>query len=234
VDGHLDRLGNLEADYLQADSDARKRLYFTRRDRFNALKAKRSESVELAALFIFLNKTCFNGLYRVNSRGEFNVAHGEYKNPRICDEDNLRAVSEKLRCVTVVCRDYREARDFLDAKTFAYFDPPYRPLSATANFTAYAPGGFDDHAQAELARLIDEMTDRGTRIVASNSDPGNVDARDDFFDRLYAKHTIVRVSAQRMINCDASRRGKVNELLICNTRNKENKNGSAQGGTAHV
>lgn len=210
----IDALGTLEREYLPADEDKRKTLYYAARSRFNKLKAENSGDVELAALFIFINRTCFNGLYRVNRKGEYNVPQGSYKNPAICDEGNLRVVSKKLKGVQIVCGNYKLSRDFIDEHTFAYFDPPYRPLSATASFTAYAEGGFGDKEQTELAAFIDEMSERGAWCVASNSDPKNADENDDFFDVLYAKHSILRLEATRAINSVASRRGYVRELLI--------------------
>jgi len=209
-------LKNLEAQYTPANYDVRKEIYYKNRERFNVLKTTGNKSVELAALFIFLNKTCFNGLYRVNSNGAFNVPQGSYKNPTICDEANLFAVSEKLQRVTIICADYRESRSFIDEHTLAYFDPPYRPLTATASFTSYAEGGFGDREQAELARFIDEMSKRGAYIVASNSDPRNADENDDFFDQLYSQHMIMRINANRAINSVGISRGKISELLIYN------------------
>jgi DNA adenine methylase len=206
----------LESEYLSTNDNLRKEIYYNSRERFNALKAADCESVELSAMFIFLNRTCFNGLYRVNSHGAFNVPQGSYKNPTICDASNLQAVSKALQGVTILCADYKDSRNFIDENTFAYFDPPYRPLTTTASFTSYAEGGFGDKEQAELARFIDEMSGRGAHIVASNSDPKNADEADDFFDRLYARHNILRISASRAINSVGASRGKISELLICN------------------
>jgi DNA adenine methylase len=209
-------LKSLESEYIPVGESLRKKIYYNNRERFNALKAACSESIELAALFIFLNRTCFNGLYRVNSHGAFNVPQGSYKNPTICDEANLQAMSKILQDVTIVCADYKESRIFIDNNTFAYFDPPYRPLTTTASFTSYAEGGFGDKEQAELAQFIDEMSECGAHIVASNSDPKNTDEEDDFFDRLYARHNIMRIGASRAINSVGSSRGKISELLIAN------------------
>ncbi|MBS3887066.1 MAG: Dam family site-specific DNA-(adenine-N6)-methyltransferase [Dethiobacter sp.] len=215
---HIDELilalHTLQDEYFALDICKRNSYYYDKRERFNLLKKIKSESVELAALFIFLNRTCFNGLYRVNSKGEFNVPMGSYKNPTICEEANVRAVSEKLQMVNIVCGDYKKSRQFIDSRTFAYFDPPYRPLSSTSSFTSYAQGGFDDKQQAELAQFIDEVSEKGAAVVASNSDPKNTDENDDFFDRLYAKHNIHRISAMRMINSVGEGRGKISELLI--------------------
>lgn len=214
IDEVICSLQTIERSYLDSNDIVRKEIYYSARDRFNVLKTAKSETVELASLFIFLNRTCFNGLYRVNSHGAFNVPQGSYKNPTICDERNLQAVSEKIQGVTIVCGDYRKSRDFIDSNTFAYFDPPYRPLSPTANFTSYTENSFEDKEQIELAAFIDEMSERNAWVVASNSDPQNVDSTDDFFDRLYCRHTIARISASRAINSKGASRGKISELLI--------------------
>ena len=209
-------LSEYEKEYLPADADTRKGIYYEKREMFNVLKKCNDKPLELTALFIFLNRTCFNGLYRVNSKGGFNVPQGSYKNPCIFDEYNLRIVSQKLQGITIICGDYKLAADFIDDKTFAYFDPPYRPLSPTANFTAYAQDGFCDTAQMGLASFIDDMSEKGAHIVASNSDPKNVNEQDDFFDVLYAAHKISRIQASRAINSNGAKRGKVRELLIAN------------------
>jgi DNA adenine methylase len=207
-------LYKLENEYNPSNSYARKKMYYRCRDRFNSLKSERCNSIELAALFIFLNKTCFNGLYRVNSKGGFNVPQGKYANPTICDEENLRAVSTILQGVNIICADYSLSQTFIDEKTFAYFDPPYRPLTATASFTAYSDDGFGDKEQIELAKFIDKMSERGANIIASNSDPTNADEADDFMDRIYSRHNVVRITANRAINSKGSGRGRVRELLI--------------------
>ena len=216
VDGLLSTLGQFEGDYLALDNSGRKEAYLAKRARFNELKNKKENGIELAALMIFLNKTCFNGLYRVNRKGEYNVPMGAYKNPLICNEHNLRAVSKKLQNVNIVCGDYRESKDFIDDKTFVYFDPPYRPLTPTANFTSYTEGMFDDENQLELAKFVQELDNKGAKIVASNSDPKNINQDDNFFDDAYARQNIKRVSATRMINRNSDKRGKISELLISN------------------
>ncbi|MCL2202656.1 MAG: DNA adenine methylase [Defluviitaleaceae bacterium] len=212
----IEALREIEIGYHTADDENRKELYYANRDKFNSLKFMLDTSVELVALFIFLNRTCFNGLYRVNSKGGYNVPQGSYRMPSICDENNIRAVSSKLQEVTIVHGDYRRAADFIDNETFAYFDPPYRPLSTTANFTSYAQNGFDDNSQAELAAFINELTVRGAYILVSNSDPTNTDEADNFFDILYASYRITRIQASRAINSIGNGRGKVRELLIAN------------------
>ena len=203
VDELVQVLKEYANEYLPADADKRKVIYYKNRDEFNKLKLTGNKALKLAALFIFLNRTCFNGLYRVNAKGNFNVPQGSYKNPCICDEANLRAVSEKLNGVKIVCGDYKLASNFIDNKTFAYFDPPYRPLTTTANFTSYAQDGFDDVAQSELAEFIDSISEKGAYVVASNSDPKNVDKFDDFFDRLYSRHSILRIEASRVMSIAA-------------------------------
>ena len=218
IDGLLEILYAMQNDFLPLGTDARKVYYMQKRGQFNDLKVDNNKglSIEKAALMIFLNKTCFNGLYRVNKKGLFNVPMGSYKNPMICDENNLRAVSEKLQSVTIVCGDYRKSSRFIDKNTFVYFDPPYRPITDTANFTAYTENLFNDEKQIELAEFVDDMHKRGAKIVVSNSDPKNSNTNDNFFDNIYSAHNIKRVDATRMINCKAQARGKVKELLISN------------------
>lgn len=207
-----------QSEYLPLDTEARKEYYINKRECFNELKVNGNEqtNIKKAALMIFLNKTCFNGLYRVNKKGLFNVPIGSYKNPLICDEDNLRAVSKKLQNVTIVCGDYKMAGDFIDENTFVYCDPPYRPLTETSSFTAYTESLFTDDEQIELAKFVDEMNKKGAKIVVSNSDPKNTNEEDEFFDNIYGKHKIKRVEATRMINSNSQGRGKIKELLISN------------------
>ena len=219
---HIDELISLlfiyQNEYIPLDTMNRKKYYKQKRGRFNDLKVNgdKVENVEKAALMIFLNKTCFNGLFRVNKKGFFNVPIGAYKNPLICDEKNLRAVSERLQNVKIICEDYRKSDEFIDNKTFVYFDPPYRPLTATSNFTAYTEVLFNDKEQLELAEFVTKMSNKGAKIVVSNSDPKNLDNSDDFFENIYSNYKIKRVKATRMINCNGEARGKVKELLISN------------------
>ena len=216
VDGLIELLMDYESIYLPASDELRKAIYYEKREHFNRLKKSDNLTLEVAALFIFLNRTCFNGLYRVNSKGGFNVPQGSYKKPCICDTENLLVVSQKLQGVNIICGDYKKSIDFIDDRTFAYFDPPYRPLSPTANFTTYAQDGFCDTSQTELAAFIDDMSSKGAYIVASNSDPKNIDEQDDFFDILYSAYKISRIQANRAINSNSAKRGKVRELLIAN------------------
>lgn len=135
---------------------------------------------------------------------------------QICDEINLRLVSEKLKNVNIVCGDYKKSFDFIDKNTFVYFDPPYRPLTETANFTAYTENSFNDDEQIALAHFVDKMTAKGAKVLVSNSDPKNMNVSDDFFDNIYSEYKIKRVEANRMINCKSEARGKIKELLISN------------------
>lgn len=211
-------LQTMQNAYLPKNTEERREYYLAKRDLFNDLiiNGDKSFNIEKAALMIFLNKTCFNGLYRVNRKRLFNVPIGSYKSPLICDETNLRAVSDKLKNVTIVCGDYRDSSKFIDSNTFVYFDPPYRPLTDTASFTAYSENLFGDNEQIELAHFVDAMHAKGAKIVVSNSDPKNTNSDDNFFDNIYSSHNIKRVEASRMINCNSEARGKIKELLISN------------------
>lgn len=218
IDNLVEILKEMQNEFISSDTDYRKEYYLAKRERFNDLKVNGDANINLekAALMIFLNKTCFNGLFRVNKKGLFNVPMGAYKNPLICDEDNLRAVSEALQNVTIVCGDYKDSAAFIDDNTFVYFDPPYRPITETASFTAYTENLFNDEEQIELAKFVDNMHRKGAKIVISNSDPKNSNAEDDFFENIYSSHKIKRVEANRMINCNSEARGKIKELLISN------------------
>lgn len=218
VEGLIENLSDMQVTFWEADADARKKIYLDKRTRFNELKTYNNDNynLEKATLFIFLNKTCFNGLYRVNRKGLFNVPMGAYKNPPICDSENLHKVSKLLQNVKINCGNYTECLDFIDKNTFAYIDPPYRPLTATASFTSYSENEFGDRQQIELGKFVDKISANGAKVIVSNSDPKNSDESDRFFDDLYSSYTIMRVSAKRMINSKASGRGSVNELLICN------------------
>lgn len=214
----IELLNDYENEYIPLDDTHRKNYYYAKRERFNKMKVNGDDSTNLesAAIFIFLNKTCFNGLYRVNRKGLFNVPIGAYKKPTICHSGNLLNISYILQNVEIICGDYRKSSNFIDRNTFVYFDPPYRPISVTSDFTSYTENGFNDEAQRELAEYVDLLTKRGTKVVVSNSDPKNGDSEDVFFDKLYSSYRIHRIEASRMINSNARARGKVSELLICN------------------
>jgi len=212
----IDDLSKLQEHYLSLNNDERKDYYYNARNKFNDLKLSNKTAVQKAALFIFLNKTCFNGLYRVNRNGQFNVPMGAYKKPTICDKDNLIRVAEALQNVTIVCGDYSLSKDFIDKDTLVYLDPPYRPISETASFTSYNADVFNDNEQIRLSHFVDDVNAIGAKLILSNSDPKNVDQNDDFFEQLYSQYKINKVEATRMINSNSEKRGKINELLICN------------------
>jgi len=172
--------------------------------------------VRRAAMTVFLNRTCFNGLYRVNSSGKFNVPHGRYDKPDIVDEENLRAVSRALKGVQISVGSYEDNLAMVDDKTFVYFDPPYRPLPNTPSFTDYHKAAFGDAEQGVLADTFTELHERGAKLMLSNSDPKNTDSEDEFFDNLYSEFTIRRVLAKRAINSDGEGRGQVSEIMVTN------------------
>jgi len=208
----------LEREYISGSDEAREKLFYDKRAEFNGFLRKKSANSHLrrAALLIFLNKTCFNGLYRVNSKGEFNVPFGRYKNPTICNEDNLVAVHELLQKAEIMCGDFELCLAQADNDSFVYFDPPYRPISSTASFTSYSKNNFDDNEQKRLKSVFGKLDSRGADVMLSNSDPKNVDPTDEFFDDLYDKYHIERLSARRLINCNAERRGVITEILVMN------------------
>ena len=218
VESLIAMLSGLQTRYRSQGADENKAFFYEKRSRYNQIKLNDSEaeSLEKAALFIFLNKTCFNGLYRVNSKGLFNVPFNSAKNPLLCDAENLRECARLLQNVEMTAGDYAQCEPFIDDKTFVYIDPPYRPLTQTAAFTSYSEGGFSDKEQIALGDFITRISGRGAKVLASNSDPKNTDVSDTFFDDLYAAFRIERVSAVRMINADAKKRGAVSELLISN------------------
>lgn len=213
VDELIIKLEKIQEEYLRLDENSRKIYYLEKRKEFNLSNLN---DIDIATLFIFLNKTCFNGLYRVNKKGEFNVPMGKYKKPLICDRENLKQVSNKLKNVKIICGDYKKSIKFIDSDTFVYFDPPYRPINITSSFTAYTKDSFTDNEQIELAKYIDKLTEKGAKIMLSNSDPKNVNKNDAFFDELYNKYNIFRVKAKRTINSNASSRGEIYELVIIN------------------
>ncbi len=215
-------LKKIENEFLNKTQDDRKQYYYEKRKQFNFLKLNSTEAeIERAVLMIFLNKTCFNGLYRVNKKGEFNVPMGDYKNPKICDEENLLNISKKLKNVDVIYGDYKKSYNFIDKNTFVYFDPPYRPLNKTAAFTSYTEFSFEDKEQIELSEYFKLLDKKGTKLLLSNSDPKNEDKNDNFFDELYRKFEIKRVEASRAINSKGKKRGKITEILVSNREIEE-------------
>ena len=212
----LNELQILQKSYEKLDINEQQVFYYTQRDKFNELSLDESTSIVKAALFIFLNKTCFNGLYRVNKSGKFNVPAGKYKNPLICDKENLMNISKRLQNVIMRSCDYHDVESFADERTLVYFDPPYRPLTITSSFTSYTENQFNDDDQIELAKFYKTLSNKGVKVLLSNSDPHNVNYEDNFFDDLFCEFNIQRITAGRSINSKAEKRGNVTELLIKN------------------
>ncbi|MBT3423622.1 MAG: Dam family site-specific DNA-(adenine-N6)-methyltransferase, partial [Bacteroidetes bacterium] len=167
-------------------------------------------------LFIFLNRTCFNGLYRVNRKNEFNVPIGSYKKPMICDEPNLLTVNSLLQKVEILNEDFEQTIFEAEENSFFYFDPPYKPLSQTSSFNSYTKDEFDDNEQIRLAKFCDKLDSLGHNWILSNSDVKGKNSNDDFFDDLFKEYQINRVLAKRIINANPSKRGQLTELLITN------------------
>jgi len=222
VSGLIDYLSEVSDEFLAKDAAGRKEYYYAMRSLFNSQKEGidyhrySRDWVERAGQLIFLNRTCFNGLFRVNSRGGFNVPLGSYKNPTILFEDLLRVDSAVLQNTTIHLGDFMLSEPLVSEDTFVYLDPPYRPLNRTSSFTQYAKGGFDDDDQRRLAEYYARCDAAGARLMLSNSDPKNIDPDDDFFDTLYAPYRVDRVPATRMINSDGAGRGEVNEIIVTN------------------
>ena len=207
VEALIEELCSLETAFLRKRS-GRKAFYYEIRDEFNADRS--------SAKLIFLNKTCYNGLFRVNRRDKFNVPFGDYKNPTICDEANLRSASEVLQSAEIICGDFTDSQQYINNESFVYFDPPYRPLSSTASFTSYSKDSFSEQEQIRLADFCRQIHGKGTRFLLSNSDPKNEDPTDHFFEDKYKGFVIDRVKANRAINCKATGRGKIHELIVSN------------------
>ena len=175
----------------------------------NPQEYNNKSDVERASRTIFLNKCCFNGLFRVNSRGEFNVPFGKYKNPKFCDKENLLTVNKVLKNIRIVNGDFQECLKFVKKDDFVYFDPPYQPISETSNFTSYTKENFSKKDQVRLFEVYEELDNRGCRLMLSNS-------YNDFILELYDNFNIKTVYAKRAINSDATGRGEIKEVLIIN------------------
>lgn len=205
---------------LEGQQEAKKKYYYQKRDLYNS---KKEEQVVQSALFIFLNRTCFNGLYRVNRKNEFNVPMGSYKRPTICDKENILAVSKALEKVEILCGDFEETLNYVEntvsqdsQNTLFYFDPPYKPLSETSSFNSYSKDEFNDAEQIRLRNFCNKLDTLGYTWILSNSDVKGKDENDNFFDDLYSDFHIKRVEARRNINANPKKRGALKELLITN------------------
>lgn len=220
-------LETLQTDYLSKNEEQKESFFYEVRDAFNQKLPEinfgkySSDWIERTAQIIFLNRTCYNGLFRVNRKGEFNVPFGRYKNPEILNGDNLEDVATLLKTTRILPGDFTRCRKFVDDHTFVYFDPPYRPLNETSSFTSYSKGGFSDKDQVRLFEFFRELDEKGAKVMLSNSDPRNENPDDSFFDDLFSDYSIERVPARRMINCNGARRGDISELIITNYRKKE-------------
>lgn len=204
-----------------SEDEAKRELYLEIRENFNS---GRYSGIGAAAYMIFLNRTCFNGLYRENSKGEFNVPFGKYTNPTICDAATILADSELLKKVTILQGDFSQVESYVGDHTFVYLDPPYRPLDSTSNFNSYVKENFNDAEQIRLKYFIERMTLNGCDILLSNSDVRSRNEKDFFFDTLYNNFIIERVAAKRSINSNPEKRGLLTELLIRNYENTQKNN----------
>lgn len=204
--------------YLLSDEDSRKAFYLEKRDLYNSNSL---DEIGSSTLFIFLNRTCFNGLYRVNKSGKFNVPFGRYSSPVICDEDTILADSQLLQKVEILTGDFEQTFDRIDNNTFFYFDPPYRPLSSTSSFNDYAKETFDDDSQIRLKKFCDKLNRQGIQFLLSNSDSLAKDGKDRFFDDLFMDYRIKRVWASRNLNANAAKRGKLTEIVVANFPQKQ-------------
>ena len=216
VENLIQELDKKEKEFLILDNDARQQYFYDIRTEYNSYTLNEDIDVKRASEFIFLNRTCFNGLYRVNKEGKFNVPCGKYKNPTICDSNNLRNLSKLIKNVTFEYGDYKKSESFVNENTFVYFDPPYRPLSITSGFTSYTKEDFNDDNQKELANYFYKLDLKNAKLMLSNSNPKNVNEDDNFFENIYKGFVINEISAKRMINANAKGRGEISELLITN------------------
>jgi len=205
----------LQEEYHSLDNlaEEKKEYYYQKRELFNK---REQNQITHSALFIFLNRTCFNGLFRVNRKNEFNVPMGSYKKPTICDKSNLMAVSEALQKVELLCGDFEQTVNYVSSNTLFYFDPPYKPLSETSSFNSYAKDEFNDDEQIRLKKFCDRLDTLGHNWILSNSDVKSKNVEDNFFDDLYSNFIIKRVGAKRSINANPQKRGFLTELLITN------------------
>lgn len=210
----IEALSLLQEKYFNLSTETAKKDFFLEaREKFNS---KKTDKIENSSLFIFLNRTCFNGLYRVNKSGNFNVPFGKYANPKICDEATIMADSTLLQKVEITTGDFEQTLDYANSNTFFYFDPPYRPLSETSNFNSYSKEDFNDDSQRRLKHFCDKLNSKGIDFLLSNSDGMNSSAVDRFFYDLYGSYNINKVWASRNVNSIGSKRGKLTEIAVEN------------------
>ncbi len=210
----VESLKYIEDEYYSLNNDDdRKEFFLSVREKYNT---KELDDVDNSTNFIFLNRTCFNGLYRVNKSGMFNVPFGRYANPTICDPDTIMKDSELLQGVEILNGDFESTIEYASGNTLFYFDPPYRPLSDTSAFKEYSKDGFNDLEQVRLKNYCDTINTAGFSFMLSNSDCKGENGNDGFFDVLYSNYDIVRVLASRSINSNPAKRGKLTEILVRN------------------
>lgn len=211
----IKKLGSIQDKYFSLKSETdRKSFFLVQRDKFNA---RNLNSIQSTALLIFMNRTCYNGLYRVNSKGEFNVPFGKYSKPKICDAQTILCDSQLLQKVTILNVDYSEVLSHIESpNAFFYIDPPYKPISQSSSFNSYDKYKFNDTEQERLKDFCVKINTLGHYWLLSNSDVKNFDIENDYFDNLYKEFNIKRVKAKRKINSVPSKRGEIFELLISN------------------
>lgn len=215
-------LEKFQKEYILLEEDERKKYFYEAREKFNNERftidydAYSEQWVSRAAQVIFLNKTCYNGLFRFNRKGAFNTPYGSYKNPAIFNPENLLLVNKSLEDCEILCLDFEEMKRYIEPGSFVYLDPPYRPINKTSNFTAYSSGGFEDNEQRRLANLFKQLDNQNVKLMLSNSEPKNEKPDDAFFEEIYKGFNINTVYAHRMINCKGNRRGKIKEIVVTN------------------
>lgn len=214
----IERLSEIEKQYFALENeDARKLFFLNARAVFNEDDL---DEIDRTKYLIFLNRTCFNGLFRVNAKGKFNVPFGRYHNPTICNTEVIKADSQLLNRVEfeILNNDFEKTLDYVDdGFCFFYFDPPYRPLSATSSFNSYSKEDFDDYEQERLRNFCSKLNEHpNVKWMLSNADCSAKNPEDTFFENLYADFNIYRVQASRAINANPNKRGKLTELLIKN------------------
>ncbi len=210
-------LKEIQKEYYSIKSkDEKCQFFLLMREQFNK---KNLNYIDNTTLFFFLNRTCFNGLYRVNKSGLFNVPFGKYETPTICDPQTIYADSKLLQNVEIITGDYQETLKYANGNSFFYFDPPYRPLSATSNFNDYSKEVFNDIAQRKLKDFCDTIQNSGHRFMLSNSDCSSANPEDTFFEDLYLVedyYNMSRVMASRNVNANGKKRGKITEIVVRN------------------
>lgn len=216
-----DYLEQYQKNYDKTEQEYRTNLYLSIRNHFNTQRFEINYKhisdnwIPRAAQLIFLNKTCFNGLYRLNSKGEFNVPFGKYPNPKILDSNNIIAVSKILQNVEIRNANYSECFNEITSNSYVYFDPPYKPISKTSSFTTYTGTEFTDKEQIELANFYRKLDiEKNAKLMLSNSDPKNENPEDNFFEIVYKNYNLHKVHASRAINCNGEKRGKIKELVL--------------------